>query len=428
MSFLNFQLRDFIIKHFMGEQVSIRSKKNTEDNELDTFIEMPTVESNETQQSVSTPTHRFKYLENDILSKEFALHREPDILELKKHSIKLCLFNLKESLSVPFLEFFFENISGEFDFPQKELDMPALAEVYKKEKDEKINMENTTPFQPLTENENSADSEEEADFDEFEAEFFNQCSAFFQEITYLGDDLAHQRYLGFIEKEDVLYIVFDCTDLDILENIHLQKKDGYFIAIMDEILNKKQINETPIQQHVIELFESSPLLSNIYGQDNKQQPFPKLVYLCVQGESGYKNEYYENVETKTESENETIPLEKSISKSQSRSISIINPKVEHPFFDHVYLFTTEPFIKTSQKGVVQEVIQSITENVTTPDEINNIKRYALELDSVKYYKDIDIKTLIEKKELINPNYDVYCFYDDGREFWAVKSPTSFVEI
>lgn len=426
MSFLNINLRDFIIKNFMGEQISIKSKTTVEENDLDTFIEMPTVQAETIKQEI-VPAQKFKYLEDDVLSKEFALQREQDILELKKHSIHLCLFNVNESLKTPFLEFFFENKSGEFEFPNKELDMSILAEVYNKEKNEKINIENTAPFQPLGVDQNQPETikdedNDEDDFDEFEDAFFKQCSQLFQDITFYEDDVARQRYLGFLEKEDAIYIVFDCTNLDILENIHLQKKDGYFIAIIDEILNKKKINETPIQEKIIDLFQSTPLLVNIYGPDNKPKPTPKLVNLCIQGDGGYKNAYYENIN------NIEVADDDSISKSQSRSISIINPRVNHPFFDNVYLFTSEPFVKTSQKGIVQEAIQTITEGKNIADEINNIKRYALELDSVKYYKDVDIKTLIEKQEQINPNYDVYCFYEDGREFWAVKSATSFVEI
>ena len=131
----------------------------------------------------------------------------------------------------------------------------------------------------------------------------------------------------------------------------------------------------------------------------------------TQPSSKYKNLYYET--------NDTI-------NSQSPILSIINPKVNHPLFDYVYLFTSDPFIKDSQKGIVQEFISSVVNNKSS--EINKIKRYALEIDSVKYYKDVDVETLIEKNEIITPNYDVYCFYEDNREYWAVKSINNFTEI
>jgi len=424
MSFINVQLRDFIIKNFMGEQVSIKPNNSLEESELDTFIEMPNVPNvSNVQKDTKLDDYelhkpKFKYLEDDVLSKEFALQREPDILELKKHSIKLCLFNVNETLSVPFLEFFLDNKLGEFDFPIKELDMPILAEIYNREKSVKINIDNTTPFQPLSfetvDQKSDIDEEEEDDFDEFEKAFFKQCAQFFQEVTFLGEDVASQRYLGFIEKEELIYVVFDCTDLDILENIHLQKKDGYFLAIIDEIMNRRMINETTISQKLVDLFQSTPLLANIYDSHNQQQQIPKLVYLCEKTESGYKNEYYEVVTDQ--------------SKSQSPSVSIINPKVNHPFFDNVYLFTSEPIEKNSQKGVMQELFQNAKNGTTLADELNNIKRYALEINLVKTYKDVDIKTLIEKQETMNPNYEVYSFMEDGREFWAAKSVKSFVEI
>lgn len=430
MSFINNQLREFIIKNFMGEQISITKTKELEENELDTFIEMPIEEKTKEEEPKKTNIKEgFRYLDGDLLSKEFSLQREDEILDLKKYTMKLCLFNLNERLSVPFLEFFFDNKTGEFDFPQKDINMEILAEIYKKENDSKINMENINPFQNIgdTKEESKNEFEEESE-DEFEVAFFSQCSQFFQEITFLTNEIAVQRYLGFIEKDNIIYIVFDCTDLDILENIHLQKKEGYFIAIIDEILNKKKLNETNINGKIIELFEETPLLSKVYNNiDNIEVASPKLVYLCIQDETGYKNDYYENLE-ETKSNDVDFKVEKSISKSQSPVVSIINPKVTHPLFDNVYLFTTEPFITSSQKGIIQEAKETIFNNTTTDNEINNIKRFALELKSVKYYKDFDIKTLIEKNEIINPNYDIYCFYDDGREFWAVRTITTFVEI
>jgi kumamolisin len=82
-----------------------------------------------------------------------------------------------------------------------------------------------------------------------------------------------------------------------------------------------------------------------------------------------------------------------------------------------------PDISALSLGVV-----ILVNNTTATDEINKIKRYALEIDSVKYYKDVDVETLIEKNEIISPNYDVYCFYEDNREYWAVKTINNFTEI
>ena len=92
------------------------------------------------------------------------------------------------------------------------------------------------------------------------------------------------------------------------------------------------------------------------------------------------------------------------------------------------MFTSEPFIKSVQRGLVQELMNSVINNATTTDQINKIKRYALQIDSVKYYKDVDVKTLIENNEVLNPNYQVYCFYEDNREYWAVISISNFTEI
>jgi len=489
MSFNNELLRQYIISNFLNEQISIENNSKNE-SELDSFIEMPVIEKTITEEKTE-PKSDYKYLDNDILSKEFCLDREREILEMKKYMISLCFFNINEELKTPFLEFLFDNQTGEFSFPKKELQMDVLANLYKKENERKINIENTTPFQKmnsLTSEDYDDETEIETMCDEVEMEFFNQCSKFAQEIVFLTNDVLKQRYLGFIEKDDILYVVFDVTNITILENIHNNNKNGYFVGIIDEIINKKKIFETPIDKKIIDTFESSPLLKNIYDYNNKEIIVPKLVYLCV--DKNFKTE----PELKIENNNNTVieekpviietnnnhikeksdivqtkspfvenkPIqkdnEKEVSdtievienkpiqqkggstyknmyyetddtiKSQSPILSVINPKINHPLFDYVYLFTSEPFIKGSQKGLTQEMLSVVIDNTTTTDEINKIKRYALEIDSVKYYKDVDVETLIEQNEIISPNYDVYCFYEDNREYWAVKTINKFTEI
>jgi hypothetical protein len=540
MSFNNELLRQYIINNFLKEQISIENNSKNE-SELDSFIEMPVIEKTITEEKTE-PKNDYKYLDNDILSKEFCLDREREILEMKKYTISLCFFNINEELKTPFLEFLFDNQTGEFSFPKKELQMDVLANLYRKENERKINIENTTPFQKmnsLTSEDYDDETEIETMCDEVEMEFFNQCSKFAQEIVFLTDDVLKQRYLGFIEKDDILYVVFDVTNITILENIHNNNKNGYFVGIIDEIINRKRIFETPIDQKIIDLFESSPLLKNIYDYNNKEIIVPKLVYLCVDEnfetepelksennnntvieekpviietnnnyiqeksdivqtkspfvENKLENKLENKVETNENEVSDTIEViekkpikqdnEKEVSdtieviekqpikqdnekelsdtievienkpiekqpiqqkggstyknlyyeindtiKTQSPILSVINPKINHPLFDYVYLFTSEPFIKSSQKGLTQEIISSVVNNTTATDEINKIKRYALEIDSVKYYKDVDVETLIEKNEIISPNYDVYCFYEDNREYWAVKTINNFTEI
>jgi hypothetical protein len=597
MSLNNNLLREYIINNFLKEQISIEKNKSLNESELDNFIEMTTINNSTIQDIEPEKEKSYNYLDGDILSKEFSLYREQEILELKKYTISLCFFNINENMNIPFLEFLFDNQSGEFDFPNKELDINIIANIYKKENIKKINIENTSPFQDFNsvdKIDDTDDTDDNGGFDEVEIEFFNQCCKFAQEITFLSDDVLEQRYLGFIEKDNILYIVFDTTNLDILYNINDNKKNGYFIGIIDEIVNRKKIFETPINEKIIELFQSS-LMKNIYDNNNRELNIPKLVYLCTDedtesdinnkivpvpvviktepkslreqsslvsqeqpsivsqeqpslvsqeqpslvsqeqpslvsqeqpsiisqeqpsiisqeqpslvsqeqpslvsqeqpslvsqeqpsiisqeqpslvsqeqpslvsqeqpslvsqeqpslvsqeqpslvsqeqpslvsqeqpslvisntieqnkaneykggnNENQYKNVYYNN----------------ELTNSNSQTISLINPKIYHQLFDNIYLFTSEPIIEDYQKGIVQEFISSVVNDRT--NEIYKLKRYALQLDSVKYYKDVDVKTLIEQNEVINPNYDVYCFYQDNREYWAVKSINSFTEI
>jgi len=67
----------------------------------------------------------------------------------------------------------------------------------------------------------------------------------------------------------------------------------YDIGIIDEIINKTKINNIPIEQTIVQLFTSSPLLTHIYRGQGVELPYPKLVFLCESTENGeYKNAYY----------------------------------------------------------------------------------------------------------------------------------------
>ena len=112
MSFNNELLRQYIINNFLKEQISIENNPKNE-SELDSFIEMPTIEKSiitdeQKSEEKSETKSSYKYLDNDILSKEFCLDREHEILEMKKYTISLCFFNINEELKTPFLEFLFD--------------------------------------------------------------------------------------------------------------------------------------------------------------------------------------------------------------------------------------------------------------------------------------------------------------------------------
>lgn len=418
------KLRNYIVENFMGTQPVIERAEHRD--ELDDFIETPEKEQLEQVAQVAQE-QKYRYLDNDSLSNEFALYREQEILELKKHTLALCMFSMNETMKVPFLEFFFKlNADGAFDFPQTGLAMDTIYHLFKKESPDKINLDNLATFTTTETEPEKNEQDAPVHHDEVEQEFFNQCSQFFQKVTFLSHEIASQRYLGFIEKDDVLYIVFDCTNLDILENIHEQKIEGVYLGIVDEIIHRKKIFETPIETKILDLFISNPQLSYIYGADNNTITLPKLLYLCSEGKDetgkaefeieGYKNVYYSEDEIKE------------MGYSQSPTLSVVYPKVKHPLFDNTYLFSSETLNTGPTKGLMQELVQSLTTGTTHKDDIKTIKRFALNIDSVKYYKDTDMRTLIDKKEKINPNYGCYCFYDNSAEFWAVKTVAIFTEI
>lgn len=392
----------------MGPQIAKNREPNEADSELDTFSEKPKdyeasnlEKSTQMQENAAKPEHKYVYLEHDVLSKEFSFDRETPILEQKSHKIALCMFSINETLSSPFLNFYFENEirNGVYKFPNTELHMETFANIVKKEDDVKINMTNIEPIaQPLNglnhvnnekNGEKIGESEEE---NEIDTEFFNQCSQFFQKTTSLTNDIASQRYLGFIEKDDIIYVFFDCSKIEssVFENMH--------VGIIDEIINKKRISDVPIEQPIVELFSSSPLITHIYRQHGEEIPYPKSVNLCLSDNEGqYKNAYYQD------------PL---------KTVSVVNPKVEHPFFGNVYIFSSEPIIQGSTKGLVQ----GIMETLSPAPESNPIKRYALFTGSAKIYKEITSLEQVDKR------YICYGFIEKSHELWAVKQIKLFVEL
>jgi hypothetical protein len=61
----------------MGEQISITKTKELEENELDTFIEMPIDEKTKEEEPKKTNIKEgFRYLDGYLLSKEFSLEKK----------------------------------------------------------------------------------------------------------------------------------------------------------------------------------------------------------------------------------------------------------------------------------------------------------------------------------------------------------------
>jgi len=188
----------------MGPQAP-RNANQKADSELDSFIEIPKMDATKDNPIVSStnaakPTQKpYRYLEQDVLSKEFSFDREPAILEKKPHKIALCLFKVNEHTSQPFIEFMFQNINGTYKFPEADLNMDVFSDIIHKENPIKINIEDTESA--MVNQEPDDDDENEID-----NEFFNQCSQLFQKSTGLDIEMANQIYLGFIEKDGIIFI------------------------------------------------------------------------------------------------------------------------------------------------------------------------------------------------------------------------------
>lgn len=215
-------------------------------------------------------------------------------------------------------------------------------------------------------------------------------------------------------------------------NPQLPSTEESMWGIIDEIITKQRILDTPIHDNIYQLFDENPQLlfmKNLttskfafpfgelpkfdrkplalydFGAANPPVSVPIVVYLCKDEKT---NVYYKE------------------NQSSNTSQSIINPKVAHPVFDNIFLFSRQPL---------------------SIENLNQIKRFALFIDNALYFhnKTFPITDVIEA--LDNPNGDTldkehvsftdtdeyndfscFSFYNGEQEMWAVKNVWSFTEL
>jgi hypothetical protein len=165
-------------------------------------------------------------------------------------------------------------------------------------------------------------------------------------------------------------------------------------VIVDEIINKKKVYDTPIQPKITELFQSNNELLKIKDKAGKELKNPISVYLCKKNGIVYENIYEDDKTT--------------------------DDIVHHETFGDVYLFSTEPI------NTVGTFFSFFTGSKKS-------RRYALFLEDETT---IDSKNkglaeyLKEASDSLTGYLTYTCigFMEAGRQFWAVKSKTLFTEI
>ena len=191
-----------------------------------------------------------------------------------------------------------------------------------------------------------------------------------------------------MEFEEHIYAIY--------ENLgdKLEVKKGSCLALVDEIVNVKKIEDTPIHEYITKMFENNSEFLNMKDDDSNIVENPILAYLCKKND-----DVYENV----------------ISDS---SIDEIDTSVNHNIFGNIYLLTKNPIDNTG--GFFSFFSGSA-----------KLKRYSLFLENSIDVSNNETNITEFMKEKDITEYDSYTcilYQENGNTFYVVKSKTLFTEI
>jgi len=247
----------------------------------------------------------------------------------------------------PFLQFYMKKIDGVYQFPQMEFKcaVPNESPIVSIEPDVMMGGEDEKPQSQIY----------------FENECFRFLTTFFQDagvIHSLPADFISTFYKGFKEFQETgdatntkqIFVFYDITD-----HIQYFKKEESVLAIIDEIVFKKKINNDEVNPLYFQFFKENPRLLNMKMGETKI-PYPFQLYMCKK----------EGEETLTVLQKGDLPK-----------------VIEHDVFGPSYIFTAEPFGENPVRFscfIIKSVyyLQDITEEPIfseedTEDKIDNEK-------------------------------------------------------
>jgi hypothetical protein len=332
------------------------------------------------------------YLSDKSIYYNFCSHE--DLTE--EFELYLCIYRINTILPIPYLEYYFEKSILEYNFPSKKILHNFLENI----------IEEKNRIEPIEESEEGQEEKSEYkdiiikkickdddddDDNEINTKFLEECYNFFKEKADYQKDFEEFKtiYRGFDYLNDTkkIFAVIDGTNIDILKTEEIQQK----WVITDQIINSKNIYDTPIHENITKKFNESLILNNIkkYNDKDKEElgsiniPYPQLLYLCKKEEEQYVNVYYEE-------EGET---------SQNTK-TLIFDRVNHPILKDIYLFSKERFLSDKNIEQAKCFVLYTDENYMIKDEIN---------------------------ETNIPEESVIGFKENDKEFWCTKTPRFFVE-
>ena len=197
------------------------------------------------------------------------------------------------------------------------------------------------------------------------------------------------EYKGFVDKDNSIYAIFEKKD-----ESKINIGSGSKMVIIDEIVNKKKVSDTPIQDGITEVFNENSHLLKMNNENGDELENPIIAYLCKKNGAVYENVYED------EKQEDNMDLQ-----------------VHHDTFGDVYLFTIEP-------------INNVGSFFSFFTGTKQVKRYALFLENETAIENNDknVVEFIKEQGMDVPENTCISFKESGRQFWAVKSRELFTEI
>lgn len=340
MPFTENELKRYLTEHFMNAPST--SHLEFEDDE-DAFS--PDIIS--TQKTVAPMDDKivFKYLEKDSLSLDIEYKRD----YLKQYTLHLCLYEVVQTLRLPYIRYLFSKNNNNYELPNTDLNMRPFIEI------------NESKYGILP---SSEDTDETSDISLIDEEFLNQVNAFFEKQTGKPMD-AETMYKGFLEdKNNNIFIFVDMSSESFV------KRQTMEYAIIDEIINTGNIRDVAISNVSVDMFKQYEFLHYLSTKEGIKVQFPKIGYICDETD----NNEYVNLFKTDDSDNDKL---------------LIPPSIDHEMYDNIYIFSAIP-LSVSNLHLIrrfacfveneeEEETEPIQDNITFSE--NDIQYYGLyELD------------------------------------------------
>jgi hypothetical protein len=318
------------------EQLTGQSSEQSSDEATgqpsDKSADLPSIVEKVSTDSIHPRISPFSYLSDNLLQQWFYFCKKPDNnAEPPKYKIKICMYGLNRILrnkntEIPFLQFLMKlnTDSSAYTFPEFE-------------------------YECVSTNDESDESDED---ETINAHFLNECFTKILEILN-ADSIIHEKnihirdlYKGLVEMDEYICVVFDCTHF--IETPIPNQTNTW--AIIDELLYKRSIFETAVDNTITEFFEKNPYMSYIKNEKSpglegvedaakhsrrstNKYDFPFQMYLCKWNESG---EYENVVEMDT-----MVPGPVPDDSKQTPSTSVYSSlPIQHPIFGSAYYFSS----------------------------------------------------------------------------------------